>query len=141
MKYYKSFVELCQEVALGSQPERIYVNGTEYNWSKRFGNYFDSIGFSMFSNNKFEDLCGIMVAIDEGVLDEIELEYLSAIVKPFRDKVDYIAKVANISEKTESILIVFKGSCALVLFPPFIRGKMYKGMEIAVRYTLEELGI
>ena len=141
MKAYISFIDLCQEVALGSQPERIYVNGTWYNWSKTFGNYFDSIGFSLFGNNKFEDLCGIMVAIDEGILDDKEKEYLSAVIRPFRDMVNTISKAPNSVDGTENIVVSFKCDGSLFLFPPFKKGEMYKGMEPCHGYTLEELGL
>ena len=70
------------------------------------------------------------------VLDEKEKEYLSNIVKPFRDKVKYICKLGagdeyiSISLDTETID-----------FPYFKRNTMYKGMENRKNYTLEELVI
>jgi len=140
MKKKVDFVELCEMIRDGKQPRKIKVHEQEFEWDGI--DYENSNGKTIGFVFVLDCICKTKaIEFYDDVLDEIELEYLSAIVKPFRDKVDYITKVANISENTESILIVFKGYCALVLFPPFIRGKMYKGMEIAVRYTLEELGI
>lgn len=73
----------------------------------------------------------------EEILDDAEKEYLSAVIKPFRDKVEYIGK--NLSNGSEYISINVKGEW--VIFPYFKKGTMYKNMEINKRYSLEELGL
>lgn len=72
----------------------------------------------------------------EGILDEKEKEYLSNIVKPFRNKVKHIKKV---SCTDEYIKIVLSGE--VINLPLFEKDTMYKGMENNKNYTLEELGI
>lgn len=72
------------------------------------------------------------------ILDEKEKEYLSNIVKPFRDKVNFISKYQ--SGDKEFINIYMKTDTP-ISFPYFTRNKMYKGMELSKQYTLEELDI
>lgn len=74
------------------------------------------------------------------ILDNTEKRYLKNIIRPFRDKVEYITKTVNVSGEYEHINIIFKRDTGLV-FPNFVKGTMYKGMEIGKQYTLEELGI
>ena len=76
--------------------------------------------------------------VEKEILDEEEKEYLSNVIKPFRDKVEYIVK--KIFENEEYIKIVIKNDGCLS-FPNFKKGTMYKGMEIEKKYTLEELGL
>ena len=84
----------------------------------------------------------------EPVLDEKEKEYLSAVIKPFRDKVKYIEKVNmyfSCNENYEYILSELggkdKGVINTFTLPYFPKGSMYKGMKAGKRYTLEELGL
>ena len=77
--------------------------------------------------------------VKKEILDEAEKEYLSAVIKPFKEKVTSI-----------SILEFTKSKCYLYIdiigddgfgLPSFKRGTMYKNMEIDRNYTLEELGL
>ena len=72
------------------------------------------------------------------ILDEKEKEYLSAVIKPFRNRVKYIKKVSFNSEK-EFIRIDLEGD--YISLPNFEKNTMYKGMELSKEYTLEELGL
>ena len=76
--------------------------------------------------------------VEKEILDEEEKKYLSNVIKPFRDKVEYICKESYINK--ECIKITIKNDSNL-FFPSFKRGTMYKGMEEDKRYTLEELGL
>ena len=71
------------------------------------------------------------------ILTEKEKEYLSAVVKPFRDAVKYISKNHYAGE--EWIQIWTKPGLALL--PHFTEGAMYKGMEVGKEYALDELGL
>ena len=73
----------------------------------------------------------------EEILDDIEKEYLRAVIKPFRDKVKYIKK--NVHYEKEFIDICMNAET--IGFPYFKKGTMYKGMEKYKEYTLEELGL
>lgn len=76
----------------------------------------------------------------EPILNDAEKEYLSAVIKPFRNRVDYIMKEENICSSTEFIYIDLSGG-DIADFPNFKVGTMYKGMELDKSYTLQELGL
>lgn len=71
-------------------------------------------------------------------LGEEEKKYLSAVIKPFRDRVKYIANVINYGENNYIDIVLNDWSFAL---PNFKKGTMYNGMEPDKRYTLKELGL
>lgn len=75
------------------------------------------------------------------VLDNSEREYLSAVIKPFRDNVEYITKFKDRVLNEEFIGITCKGAHDFIAFPNFKCDTMYKGMERDKNYTLEELGL
>jgi hypothetical protein len=75
----------------------------------------------------------------EEVLDETEKRYLTGVIRPFRDKVEYMKKHLSTSAK-EFIEISIKENISIVL-PYFEKGTMYKGMKVNREYTLKELGL
>lgn len=79
---------------------------------------------------------------DEKILNDAEKKYLSAVIKPFRNRVDYICKV-NTPERYEAerIDIGFTDESIDMALPIFESGTMYKGMDLGKEYTLEELGL
>lgn len=82
------------------------------------------------------------------ILTNKEGEYLSAVIKPWRDDVQIIKKMETTCgpEELETyipkeyIVIITKELDNAVL-PCFEKGKWYKGMETTDGYTLEELGL
>lgn len=78
-----------------------------------------------------------LIKIPKSILTQEEKEYLSYVIKPFRDRVGYVRKYAHIDNKHEWIEIVFTNT--FMCFPFFEKGTMYKGMEPNKEYTLEEL--
>lgn len=75
----------------------------------------------------------------EPILDEVEREYLSAVIKPFRHRVERIAKCTN--GGMYQIVVYFKDKRLFVL-PVFSKeASMYKGMETFKSYSLKELGL
>ena len=75
------------------------------------------------------------------ILDEVEKEYLKAVIKPFRKKVVGIKKI-------ESIICHYKECISIsvlnennIYLPYFKKDTMYKGMEERKFYTIEELGL
>lgn len=84
----------------------------------------------------------------EDILDEEEKKYLSAVIKPFRDRVKYIKKIYMYFGRNKDAEYIFGelgnenddvvDTFALPYFP---KGSMYKGMETDKKYTLEELGL
>ena len=73
------------------------------------------------------------------ILTEKEKAYLSAVIKPFRKNIKYIAKY-TFSTEAEYVKIYLNCNDYIV-FPNFKRGTMYKGMKTNKEYTLEELGL
>lgn len=84
-----------------------------------------------------------MRLIDKEVLDEVEKDYLSAVLEPFRNKVTYIGKYSGrYREKDyEYISVYFEKETEIMNFPLFKKGTMYKGMEANRDYAIEELGL
>lgn len=85
--------------------------------------------------------------VKEDILDKEENEYLSAVIKPFRDKVTHIAKTEDDIEWSYAIMIrvdskVVDDDYYEFFLPPFKRtSSMYKNMEVGKEYTLKELGL
>lgn len=83
----------------------------------------------------------------EPILDDAEKMYLSAVIKPFRDKVKGIKKRVGVGfdHDWEEISIKYYDKNHRNIFsfelPGFKKGTMYKGMEEYRPYTLEELGL
>ena len=73
----------------------------------------------------------------EPILNDSEKRYLSAVIKPFRDSVRGIEKAENLPYE----MICIDTKYRYMVFPPFDKGTMYKGMKTGWRYTLEELGL
>ena len=73
----------------------------------------------------------------EPILDDAEKRYLSAVIKPYRDSVRGIEKAENLPYE----MICIDTKYRYMVFPPFDKGTMYKGMKTGWRYTLEELGL
>ena len=78
----------------------------------------------------------------EPVLDDVEREYLSAVIKPFRNKVKNIVKISGIGKSKEQYIRIVLGELDFMNFPNFNKNTgMYKGMEADRLYSLEELGL
>ena len=80
--------------------------------------------------------------IHKSILTKKEKEYLSAVIKPFRDRILYIKK--REVNQDEYIRVVLKYYASevddeVILLPSFKKGTMYKGIETEEEYTLEEL--
>ena len=73
------------------------------------------------------------------ILDKKEKEYLSAVIRPFKDRINYIYKDEWDYEK-EVICINYDRDDEVAL-PDFKKGAMYKGMKLDKQYTLEDLGL
>lgn len=74
--------------------------------------------------------------VEKEILDEKEKEYLSAVIKPFRDRIEFIAKRTMFNDYIRIGL-----NDEVISLPYFDKGTMYKGMELDKKYTLKELGL
>lgn len=81
----------------------------------------------------------------EPVLDEVEIKYLSDLIKPFRNRITAIAKYEGSTRFTGKQFIRIKllgEECSeFINLPWFKSNTMYKGMELNKEYTLKELGL
>lgn len=74
------------------------------------------------------------------ILDYVEREYLSAVIKPFRKKISCIRKRKDPRKGKNYIKIEFCDGDSM-FFPNLSNDEMYKGMKLDINYTLEELGL
>lgn len=81
-----------------------------------------------------------IVKLPKPNLNKEEKEYLSAVFRPFRNRINYIYKAICKGDQLELIAVNMKDDDGMS-FPNFEKGTMYKGMETNKRYTLEELGL
>lgn len=79
----------------------------------------------------------IVYEVEEPILDDKEKEYLSNVIKPFRNRVLYITKCNFIDNEYIRIELKKEGFA----LPEFKEGTMYKDMECGKNYSLEELGL
>lgn len=79
------------------------------------------------------------------ILNKEEKEYLSAVIKPFRNKVKNIIKFSCAMNSHCFIEIVYDddtwGKDMAIVMPPFKKDTMYKNMKLGEKYTLKELGL
>lgn len=74
------------------------------------------------------------------ILDDVEKEYLSAVIKPFRKMIAYIVKAQDFDDGKQCIRIILQNGDGMH-FPYLDDDAMYKGMEVNKEYSLEELGL
>ena len=84
-----------------------------------------------------------LIKIPKPVLDDVEKEYLSTVIKPFRNRIKHFYKYPCANGDYEAIAVVMKSRDYYdnLSFPKFKKGSMYKGMELVKEYSVEELGI
>ena len=74
------------------------------------------------------------------ILDDVEREYLSAVIKPFRKMIAYIVKAQDFDDGKQCIRIILQNVDGM-RFPYFDDDTMYKGMKENKKYSLEELDL
>ena len=91
------------------------------------------------SYNEDDVICIALKKSD--ILNEAEKEYLSNIIKKFRDKVFCIVKERYDDVWFISIVVDFNKSKRKTINVPLFINDMYKNMKENHLYTLEELGL
>ena len=133
----------------------------EINEEFKIEGYDDNIRFK-FTKNAFMQSCGdgwwfsscsIMTVLEgyrkliklpKPVLTDEEKEYLSNMVKPWKNKIKTITKywgTGNCVNEFIQICYIQDGFNYYMSLPQFERGSMYKGMELERDYSLEELDL
>ena len=97
---------------------------------------------SIFQNIRSDDKepTSLESIVHPQILDDVERRYLSAVIRPFRKRVEYISKEEAFDCSEEFIHIELSDG-DISDFPNFKANTMYKGMKPGRKYTLEELGI
>ena len=144
MNYMKQIAEM---LGVGLD-EEFYLKGSKYKHKLTKDGLFYCLEDDkswLFANWTFyEILAGELEIIKKPILDDIEKEYLSNVVKPFRNKIKHIIKYVGEDRNYECIVIKYNninGYTGTMCFPSFEKGTIYKGMEVNKKYTLEELGL
>lgn len=114
--------------------EIIEING---NYELRIDGLLVKIGYLV--NKDYE-------IIKTPILTDKEKAYLSAVVKPFRDRITRIKMESCFGDPLSYIIIQLKKiyediSRECIILPYFPKNTMYKGMEEGKEYSLEELGL
>ncbi len=137
-------IDLFNEITNGRYDEikqmKMYYQNRRIYYDKSLGCNLGSIRFCDTNKKVVYSDMNLLeeIKIKEDILDEKEKEYLSNVIRPFRNKVKYIQK--DYGCKTEYISIELKSN-EYVNLPYFEEDTMYKNMELNKEYTLEELGI
>ena len=111
--------------------------------------YYDGVVFHQLYHGPHlgEDTAeSVLVWLDlehrEEVLNSTEKQYLAAIIKPFRHKVQFIKKTNDgFGRRYCGIVIKFTDPTDDIYLPRFRADSMYKGMKMYRNYRLEELGL
>ena len=130
-------IELEEEFRIEGYTRRYKLseNGLEF-WDDTCKDWCPSSGLE-------EILTGVCKIIKPSklILNDAEKEYLSAVIKPFRDKVISI-RCNSTADNYNCIVITIKQdgfSKEFINLPYFKKGSMYNGMQYVKDYTLEEL--
>ena len=75
------------------------------------------------------------------ILDKVEKNYLTNVLKPFRKRVKFIRKIESLTFSAEKELLQIQLNDDDIALPYFEKNTMYKGMKLDKDYSLEELGL
>lgn len=142
-----TFYELLTMMKNGEAPKKVIFKGKTY--FRIGGNYVDnSNGLLVADFAKMYSIAGMynlheMVCTDK-ILTEKENAYLSAVLKPFKERAMRITKM----DGADGYNLVVDGeedeewASAYYYFPVFPHdSEMYRGMEVDRAYTPQELGL
>ena len=132
----------------------------EINEEFKIEGYDDNMRFK-FTSNAFLQSCGDgwwsssdsimyvlegyrkLIKLPKPILDEKEKEYLSYVIKPFRDRIKYFYKYPCGNDEYEAICVIMgtNGYFGYLAFPKFEKDSMYKGVIRNKEYSLDDLGL
>lgn len=131
--------EILTNTAFEIKEDNPEENGAGFKWTFFREDIVKKVSGTFFKKlpNDFTGTIDIVnVYINEPqILDEEEKRYLEGVIRPFRNKVKCIKKMANGLKE----FIIIQLEKENVNLPYFKANTMYRGMEVDRRYTLEEL--
>ena len=105
--------------------------------------YYDNRTFTWEKSLLLDDILIGTRKIIKPILTEKEKEYLSAVIKPFKNKVNYIIKQQGFKDDKKlsvEFIIIYVDDEKLIL-PSYDKGTLYKDMKLMEKYTVEDLGL
>lgn len=138
-QWYNNKALLCELFGNGYCNDFIFqsIGGCEASYNKKL--WFNNKDF--YSNRFLDQTVEIEVP---DTLNKEEKEYLSSVIKPFRNRIVDIKKVEFDDTNFIAITVVnaiHTLSKESINFPYFKKDEMYKNMKKNYSYTLEELGL
>lgn len=122
--------------------EKVIYKGKVYNVSRIIINQY-TICYQIDNGRciGYEEHIGILereLRRYESILDSKEKKYLENVIRPFKDKIEYLVKRKAPNGEYISFDLSNHDNFGL---PNFKKNTMYIGMEIDKAYTLKELGL
>ena len=117
--------------------------GTDFKLTANGLFYYNNRTFTWEKSLLLDDILTGTRKIIKPRLTEKEKEYLSAVIKPFKDKVISIIKQQGFKDSKNlsvEFIIIYVDDERIIL-PSYGAGKMYKGMKLMEKYTVEDLGL
>ncbi len=145
-----TFLDLLKMVYDETQPSEVAINKSVYRWFPVQKDYINiatgyTIGIEIQKIIPFEITNLVskkIISYDREILNNAEKDYLSDLLYPYMDIVDYVEKIP-VEQKEKSdyrIVIVFNDGNPNLLLPSFsYDSEKYKNMRPLQKYTLEEL--
>ena len=131
-------VEINEEFKIEGHDDNLKFKFTENRFLQSYGDvhgWVDSISIMTVLEGRAK-----IIKLPKPVLTDEEKEYLSYVIKPFREDVLKISKFKSKVLKNKEV-IGFETPNGFMIFPPFEKDKMYKNMELNKAYTLDDLGL
>ena len=131
-------VEINEEFKIEGHDDNLKFKFTENRFLQSYGDvhgWVDSISIMTVLEGRAK-----IIKLPKPVLTDEEKEYLSYVIKPFREDVLNISKFKSKVLKNKEV-IGFETPNGFMIFPPFEKDKMYKNMELNKAYTLDDLGL
>lgn len=125
--------------------EEFKIKGDDYSHFDKYRLTEERLEF--FANGNWHDVSSTLayllngqakvVKIPKSLLTTKEREYLTAVIKPFREDFNYLLKYQE--GEYEYLVIYLNGD--FISLPDFKKDSMYKGLGVNKRYTLKELSL
>ena len=118
----------------------------EFKFTEDYLMYYNTEG-DYWNKASFHTLCNLLngkyevIKLPKSILTKQERNYLSSVVKPFREKILHISKLTGKNGEYICIDIRFDWEEDSILLPKFATGTLYKGMEIGKEYSVKDLGL
>ena len=118
----------------------------EFKFTEDYLMYYHTEG-DYWNKASFDTLCNLLngkyevIKLPKSILAEEERNYLSQVIKPFREKILHISKLSSKDGESICIDICYDWEEDSIMLPKFAAGTLYKGMEIGKEYLVKDLGL